>query len=94
MGYDEAKSKTLELSISVQKVTDPKIENTGVTIKLTLKQLLLQMVETEGGLFRRTGGAEGIAPRTVEDYLRYAAVHYGTLSDLPVWNFLKQPDHR
>lgn len=88
---NDAKIKALEFSISVQKDKDPKLEDTGVTTELTLKQLLTQMVNTESALFRRTKGAEGIAPRTNKDYQRYLSDHYGPLSDLPVTYLQKNP---
>jgi integrase len=50
------------------------------------------MIESEGNLFRRTQGVEGLAPRTVSDYQRYLTGHYGPLADLPV-DYLQRHPH-
>jgi integrase len=89
---NEAKINALELATTVQKGQDPKLENSGQTTELTLKLLLLQMLDTEGSLFRRSQGTQGLAPRTVSDYRHYLALHYGSLADLPV-DYLQQHPH-
>jgi integrase len=88
----EARIKALELAEAVQRGQDPKLENSGVTTSLTLKELLLQMVESEGGLFRRTKGAQGLAPRTAADYEGYCRRHYGEVGELPV-DYLQRHPH-
>jgi integrase len=89
---NEARIKALELAEAVQKGADPKLENSGVTTSLTLKELLLQMVESEAALFRRTKGAQGLAPRTASDYEGYCRRHYGEVGELPV-DYLQRHPH-
>jgi integrase len=92
VSLNDARIKALELATAVQKGQDPKLESTELASDLTLKQLLSQMVESEGSLFRRTEGKEGLAPRTVSDYQRYLADHYGPLADLPI-DYLQRHPH-
>jgi integrase len=92
VSLNDARIKALELATAVQKGQDPKLESSDLAADLTLKQLLSQMVESEGSLFRRTEGNDGLAPRTVSDYLRYLADHYGALADLPV-DYLQRHPH-
>ena len=91
ISLNEARIKALELAEAVQKGADPKLEDSELTTSLTLKQLLLQMVESEAALFRRTKGAQGLAPRTASDYEGYCRLHYGPLADLPLDYLQKHP---